>query len=289
MKNIGNFIRELRIAKNYSLEELSKGIMTKSFLSKVERGKSDLTSENLFKIIDRLNVTFHELNHFHSTSQDNNQADFLTEFQYARKNNNKFLMKKLAEKETELFITSRNVRHLHNSIILEQRINQIENKSFDTSKTEKIIQYLLSIDEWTYYEITVFSNSMFFFNIEQINFFSNLVLKKTEKISNYLIYKYEIHILLTNIIVNFTRKNHISYALKLIKQLENSLDNPIDYYSRIKIKFFEGVCLIKENKLNEGLLLAEKSIKILYNLDDFTNAKIYQDYLDETLKSLSLK
>lgn len=162
MKNIGNFIRELRIAKNYSLEELSKGIMTKSFLSKVERGKSDLTSENLFKIIDRLNVTFHELNHFHSTSQDNNQADFLTEFQYARKNNNKFLMKKLAEKETELFITSRNVRHLHNSIILEQRINQIENKSFDTSKTEKIIQYLLSIDEWTYYEITVFSNSMFF-------------------------------------------------------------------------------------------------------------------------------
>lgn len=115
------------------------------------------------------------------------------------------------------------------------------------------------------------------------------MLKKTEKISNYLIYKYEIHILLTNIIVNFTRKNHISYALKLIKQLENSLDNPIDYYSRIKIKFFEGVCLIKENKLNEGLLLAEKSIKILYNLDDFTNAKIYQDYLDETLKSLSLK
>ena len=60
MKNYGNALRSIRESKNMSLESLSDSTVSKSSLSKFERGQIDLTFKKLIGVLNRLNVSFSE-------------------------------------------------------------------------------------------------------------------------------------------------------------------------------------------------------------------------------------
>lgn len=285
--NIGDFIRQQRLARNYSLEELSKDIMTKASLSKFERGLMDISSDKLLKLLDRLNISMHEFYIVITNSQNKNQLDFLTEYSYARKDNNKYLLKKLVEKEINLYQSSNNIRHKHNAIIVKQRLLQKENLPFDSDSTDKIIYYLHSLNEWFYYEIMLFSNSLFFLPVNQVEIFSRDILEKSKKISRNKAFKQEISFTIINIVNNFISNENVNSALGTINLLENYLNGSTYYYEIAKLNFLKGICLIKSNRKEEGIELAKKSIALMYDMHDYTNVRVHQDYMDEILNSMS--
>ena len=51
----GKVFREIREEKGISVRETAKGIVSNSFLSKYELGKSNISFENLFLLLDRIN------------------------------------------------------------------------------------------------------------------------------------------------------------------------------------------------------------------------------------------
>ncbi|MFD1902754.1 helix-turn-helix domain-containing protein [Enterococcus termitis] len=58
--NIGETLKYLRENKNYTKKALAEGIVSVSFYSQVESGKSSITIELFFKLLKKLNVTFDE-------------------------------------------------------------------------------------------------------------------------------------------------------------------------------------------------------------------------------------
>lgn len=60
MGKFGPMIREIRLAKGMTLNELARDIVSVPFLSKYERGTSDISAENFFQLLDRLNVRLSE-------------------------------------------------------------------------------------------------------------------------------------------------------------------------------------------------------------------------------------
>lgn len=285
MTDIGEFIKKQRIAKGLSQEELASGIMSKAYLSKVERGENILASDKLMKVLDRLNNSLHEFNLHLTTTNGNNQIDFLNRYQFARKDNNRFLLNKILNQEIKFFNESKNIRHHHNSIIVKQKLLQLEHKPFDKLETSVITEYIYSLNEWYYYDLTVFSNSLFFLPFDFVFFFSKNIFKKTEKIFKNHVYKNEVFLLTINIISNFIRSNHIDEALQFITEIEKQLDQTNFYYQINKLMFLRGICYIKKDKISLGKDISEKALNIMYEMKDFTNVRIHQDILDEALNS----
>ena len=60
MKKFGESLRIIRKAKGITIKQAAGDIVTPAFLSKVERGKSDISFSKLVEILDRMNVDIHE-------------------------------------------------------------------------------------------------------------------------------------------------------------------------------------------------------------------------------------
>ncbi|MBG9983258.1 hypothetical protein HZY86_09340 [Aerococcaceae bacterium DSM 111020] len=52
-------------------------------------------------------------------------------------------------------------------MIIEQRIHYYSNTHFNHEETDEMVHYLFQIDNWGYYELTLFDKLLFCLNLEQ--------------------------------------------------------------------------------------------------------------------------
>ena len=57
MEYFGDTFRLLRKERGFTLKTMSEGIISFSYLSKFEKGESDITLHNFIRLIERLNMT----------------------------------------------------------------------------------------------------------------------------------------------------------------------------------------------------------------------------------------
>src|SRR5699024_10191772 len=76
MKNYGTTFRTFRQNKGYTLKQVATGIVSVSFLSKFERGDSDISFSTMGDLLDRIMVTFEEFYFFHNAGKSNVIEDF---------------------------------------------------------------------------------------------------------------------------------------------------------------------------------------------------------------------
>src|SRR5699024_11715267 len=65
MKKYGGTLREIREQKGYSMQQLASGILSVSFLSKFERGESDISFAYITRLLERLSLSFEEFFYLH--------------------------------------------------------------------------------------------------------------------------------------------------------------------------------------------------------------------------------
>ena len=60
----GKIIYQLRLNKKLTQTQLAFGIISPSFLSRYERGETQISDANLFALLERLNTSFSEFEQF---------------------------------------------------------------------------------------------------------------------------------------------------------------------------------------------------------------------------------
>lgn len=107
MNNYGSVFRNVRLNKNLSLKDIAEGSISISFLSKFERGESDISLSNFYSLINNLNITIDEFSYI---ANDYNLIDFeklLENIKIAYENNNQLLLMKFIKQELEAATESR--------------------------------------------------------------------------------------------------------------------------------------------------------------------------------------
>ena len=66
---MGALLKKIRLSKNLTLKELASDYLSVSFLSKFERGESDISLSRFFLLLDKLDVSIEEF--YGILSQDN--------------------------------------------------------------------------------------------------------------------------------------------------------------------------------------------------------------------------
>ncbi|GAP00345.1 helix-turn-helix domain-containing protein [Fructobacillus ficulneus] len=82
MTEIGEVFRLFRKGKNVTLQEASRGIVSYTFLSKFERGLTDISFMHLLELLDRINVQLSEFEFLYQKS-NNYTNDLLPTLQRA--------------------------------------------------------------------------------------------------------------------------------------------------------------------------------------------------------------
>src|SRR5690606_10637976 len=84
---------------NYSLKEVSEGIMSTSFLSKFERGESEISLSKFYLLLDRLSLTLEEFSLIANDFRPTKLEVLMNNVRKAYENNNINLLLKLAKEE----------------------------------------------------------------------------------------------------------------------------------------------------------------------------------------------
>lgn len=283
MTNLGKTIRILRKSKNMTLAELAHGIVSLPFLSKYERNNSDISASNFLSLLDRLNVNLREFEELNSSGKEYSQKKFFKTYREAIISDDLFLLNKLLTQEKAYLELDGNYRHRHNIILINQYINKISSIPYDTNQVKILTNYLLQVEDWSYYELSLFGNALFSLPVDTIDFLCKVAFKKASLFSDIFSLKNDLALIVCNVIIVMIEQDELHRLDPLFLLADKNLENTRFYYEKNKINYLKGLFEIKKGNVEMGKQLSTKAIEIMYSLGDNLNAKAHQEELKKHL------
>ncbi|MGE8205440.1 helix-turn-helix domain-containing protein [Heyndrickxia sp. NPDC080065] len=114
MKTYGETLRKIRKQKGFTMEQLANGIFSVSFLSKFERGESDISLSYFSLILEKLCLTFDEFFYIHNDFELDHLETFFNETDKAYSNRNLLQIQRLKKKKWK---NGRNTNSSHSFVI----------------------------------------------------------------------------------------------------------------------------------------------------------------------------
>lgn len=246
--HIGTLFNNLRKNKKMSLKDVSGDLISLSFISKFERGESEISLSRFLFLLNNLNVTIDEFHHLYQYEYPNEIEDLMTKvsINFSKRDISGF--KEILTEENEKYQSTGKKRYLYNSIMLKTFITNLTNAPMDKEDITTLTDFLFGTEYWGKYELLLLGNSMPSINIESLNLLLKELLKDSEKVtlteSNYIL---KIELILNAVDDAFKRKR-VDYAIEYLTYLETIMVPSVKLvYEKILLDFYlTMVRLIKD-------------------------------------------
>ena len=187
---LGEFYKELRLARKLKQSDVACEGLTASQLSKFELGQSMLSADKLILAIQGINVTFDEFGHKLNNYQESSHM------RIGRKVVDRFAHQDIAGleqllEEVEQEQMAQTYRRL-NAIVIKNAIHSLnKNYPLEEEDSEFLTTYLYAIESWTWFELYLFCNTMpFLSNQDLIFFYPPLYLKNPRNLKSWYTINY---------------------------------------------------------------------------------------------------
>lgn len=284
---IGKVFKEFRVSKHITLKEAGQGIVSVPFLSRFERGLTDISFTHLLQLLNRINVQLSEFEFFY---QEKNAGtnDLLPDFQPAYQSGNvKQLEKYLVywEGQPGKFAKLQ-------AIQVKMMLTTLGVGKISGTELKLLEEYFQRISSWTFFELYLFGHAIPFLDQAfMVSLFREL--QKKEIIyddfrnDNFSLLFY----IYNNVILFFLDDDRLTEAEVLVLELKgyfNKRDK--DYYHKTRIFNLKGLLFYLKGQKEEGLHLLKKANVIAYLTDqaaDFLGNE--RRYLADYLTAAELK
>ncbi|MFL2129897.1 helix-turn-helix domain-containing protein [Ruoffia sp. FAM 20858] len=289
MQHIGPLFKRIRKSKGLTLEEVSKDIVSVSFLSKFENEKNDISASNLLALLQRLKVDPKEFYRLVSNCNSTPIQEFIASLTPAFRNDDvRLLNQKLTEldenknKYDSLFYT-------HYKILITHFIDHLTDLPINQTNTNTIINYLMANDYWGSYEVYLYTNFIKFIPLD----INRLLLKKAKtSAANYVDegnYKHSVVIIQTNFINKLIKERETFLAIDMINELLDDLNNTPYFYEINKLQYLKGKAMIAQGKITEGKKYTDRAIDIIYQFNNDTLGRAYEKTINNLINSVELE
>lgn len=284
MNTSGVIFKSFRVGKNLSLAFVTKGIMSPAQLSKFERGSNDITTEKFFMILDRINITPEEFFLAKNNYSLSGLEKDLTKIRRYYGENNASKLKVLLAHELDKYHRSKLIYSKLNAICIKGYLNEVVPlEGFSPTSQEKklICDYLLSVDDWSYYEILLFSNCM-----KSINLYTSISLAKemTKRVTFYqdlLKHKRAIIQALINMLIICTEQSLFKESQYFKNVFSSLLKDESLLYERNVFLFAKGLLYFKLGENDHGISLMNTSLDVFKMLGCDNLFFNYKNYLNK--------
>lgn len=238
VNNFGLTLKKIRKSKKYSIEDLASIEVSKSAISRFERGEIDIAFSKLVMILDTLHVSTEEF--ISLANYEDTKKDTLTFSQMLLYNDIDDLEKQIDLLKQELKRNYDQLKYL-NLIVYEYHMNNMKNIEVPKKKISFLIDYLFSCEFWTYYELTLFGNMIEGIPLETCLVLSKELVKKSPLLKqNRQYFETQINVL-SNIVLLCVSSDKIKEAKELMGILNDFYLDETYLLERTMIFYLEDI------------------------------------------------
>lgn len=264
----GELIRKIRLDKRQSLEEISDGIMSYSLLSKFERGETMLTIDKFFKILDKLNIGFDEFELMLNGYQDNPVKMFFSIIKYYYKNKDVCKLKEKMIDEMKEFKLSGDKKNKLNYIVIYILLDSLEEEEeVPQAYLTELSDYLFSIEDWTQYELLLYSHAIEKLNIQIVLLFSKELLGKLEIYTENIELKKIVIKAILNTILKCLKYGFLEDAYFFMEAIEKVLTDDFLWEKSI-LYYIKGRYYMLIGDESTGKFMMDEALNIMKHFDD---------------------
>lgn len=238
VNNFGLTLKKIRKSKKYSIEDLASIEVSKSAISRFERGEIDIAFSKLVMILDTLHVSTEEF--ISLANYEDTKKDTLTFSQMLLYNDINDLEKQIDLLKQELKRNYDQLKYL-NLIVYEYHMNNMKNIEVPKKKISFLIDYLFSCEFWTYYELTLFGNMIEGIPLETCLVLSKELVKKSPLLKQNRQYFETLINVLSNIVLLCVSSDKIKEAKELMGILNDFYLDETYLLERTMIFYLEDI------------------------------------------------
>ncbi|KPN96720.1 helix-turn-helix domain-containing protein [Lysinibacillus sp. ZYM-1] len=252
---VGKVIRDIRISKNIPSNKVYKNILSRPAIAKFEKGLSDTTVEKFFEIINVLNITLEE---FEVIYKNDGNKDLLYTRKYIEAYYNKDLaaLKQITIDAKKDYLITGNEKFRHYQALVSLLIDDLNGTTEYREDLDVIQNYLMNCNNWGYYEVTLFTNTLSFYSNELIDLVYSRAKNTLLMLKNIKRYRNEVALMLFNILEIKIVSKKISRAKFYLTELNKiKLDVVDNMYIQAMIKYFTAILDLIGGKCQEEAVL----------------------------------
>lgn len=275
--NLGKTLRKIRKGKQISISSVADEHLSKSQISRFERGESEISCARLINILDKLNISLEEFLIIHNND-------------FGKCENFMNLIKHIREDYTlHRVISLKNTLYCNSDLtdfdrtMLKSIIYTLDSSHKPTDEELlKLTDYLFKIENWGYYEIILLGNCVR--TIEYSSYFlltkemlKNYIYSSLNKTNKKLVTQLAINCLIASIDVK-----KYSNCRFLIKEISRLLDNELNYYEQTVFLYAQGYLEFAQGA-QSGISKMRDALQIFDILNESSIKKQYEDHLSSLI------
>ncbi|WP_302977276.1 helix-turn-helix domain-containing protein [uncultured Streptococcus sp.] len=277
---LGQTLRKIRKSKQISICSIADEHLSKSQISRFERGESEISCIRLINILDKLHISLdeflilHDAEYNKTISFSNLVKDIRKEYALQNVNNIKALLTNS---------TNSDLNSLERTMV-KSILFTLDDSIFPSkSEIEDLTDYLFKVENWGYYEIillancirTIQYNTAFLLTKEMLKNYIYSTLNKTNK---RLVTQLAINCLIVSI-----DKKEFQNCTFLIEEIEKLLKNELNYYEQTVFLYTTGYFEF-EIKNKSGIEKMQQALKVFEVLGEDSIKSQYQQHYNKLIK-----
>ncbi len=274
---LGITLRKVRKGKQISLCSVADEHLSKSQISRFERGESEISCIRLINILDKLHITLDEFLILHNEDYTNAEL-FANLVQYIRKQYSSHNIKNIAALLSD---SSHYTLNSFDKTMIKSILHTMDSSIIPSNKELlQLTDYLFKVEKWGYYEITLLGNC-----VRTINYNSYFLLTK-EMLNNYIYSslnktnKRIVTQLAINCLILSVDKEEFSNCTCLITEIKALLDNELNFYEQTVFLYATGYFEFKRH-LDSGIEKMKQAIQVLDILGENKLKLHYTSHFDK--------
>ncbi len=274
---LGITLRKVRKGKQISLCSVADEHLSKSQISRFERGESEISCIRLINILDKLHITLDEFLILHNQYYTKTES-FTNLVQYIRQ---QYSSQNINNIQSLLSDSSNYTLNSLEKTMVKSILHTMD--STITPSNEELLQltdYLFKVEKWGYYEIILLGNC-----VRSINYNSYFLLTK-EMLNNYIYTslnktnKRIVTQLAINCFILSIDKEEYSNCSYLIDKIKELLDNELNFYEQAVFLYATGYYEFKCQS-GTGIKKMKQAIQVFEILGEDQLKLHYTEHFDK--------
>ncbi|MET3634052.1 Rgg/GadR/MutR family transcriptional regulator [Streptococcus porcorum] len=277
MGSYGKIFKMIRESKNMSLKEVAGDFVTPAQLSRFENGKSNLSVDTFFHCLKNMDVLQGEFSTFYHSYFQDEDVRLSREFRQAIESRNvSYFQKMIKEYEMRYLENNKKSDRVFIAVLYVMRNRCNLEESIPKEERQIISDYLMSIDEWCFFELWIFGNCSRVLSSKTIEILGSELLHRTQFYNSLDENRKRVYRILLNITGQILDRKEERVAAKFIKYLEQMDIFETDMFERLQLRFIKGHFLYLQGNV-QGLEEMKECQKVVDFLDCYNLSKQIED------------
>lgn len=259
--------------------------MSPSQLSKFERGETEIVFQKMEGLLNNLNITYDEFQLAKLGYLPNDFQNLLLKIRKFYSEGNLARLNALKRNEEYKYEKDNNITHKLNSICISGYLVDLapDNQYIKKSEQKLLADYLFSIDEWSKYELLLFSNTLSILSIDATISLSKEMINRLIAYQSIDTYNKMMIQTLINVCIQCILKDRLSMADFFIRTIHNQIIDETYLYEKNTLRFVEGYYAYKIGHFDTGIKKMNASIDVFKLLDSVNLSENYSEFLNNLI------